>query len=155
MKRLILLLSVAVPALAVYTYTTIDALTTANSTTWQANGSPTYNTTGFNSSTGASLISKITTPGNANQYEETAKLNLTANGGSYYLYMKASQDAYTDGSTSTGTFFAFEVANTVFLNGACTTTLNLWKGFTGNVYQRHYYDLQKRHDHPWRRRRLQ
>ena len=135
MKRIILLLSVAVPALAVYTYTTIDTLTSANSATWQANGSPTYNATGLNSSSAASLISKITTPGNANQYEVTAKLNLTANGGSYYLYLKASQDAYTNGSTSTGTFFAFEVANPVFLNGACTATLNLWKRFNGNVYQ--------------------
>ena len=42
MKRLIFLLSVVVPALAVYTYTTIDTLTSANSTTWQSNGSPTY-----------------------------------------------------------------------------------------------------------------
>ena len=135
MKQLILLLSIAVPALAVYTYTTIDTLTTANSTTWQANGSLTYTGSGLNSSSAASLISKIATPGNANRYEVTAKLNLTANGGSYYLYLKASQDAYTDGSTSTGTFFAFEVANPVFLNGACTATLNLWKRFNGNVYQ--------------------
>ena len=135
MKRIILLLSAVVPALAVYTYTTIDTLTSANSTTWQANGSPTYNGNGLNSSSAASLISKITTPGNANEYEVAAKLNLTSNGGSYYLYVRASQDVYTNGSTATGTFFAFEVANPVFLNGACTATLNAWKRFNGNVYQ--------------------
>ncbi len=126
---------VALPTLAVYTYSTNDSFTAANSTTWQENGTAVYNGNGLNSSSGTSLISKITTSGNANQYEVAAQLNLAANGGSYYLYLHATQDAYTDGSTATGTFFAFEVANPVFVNGACTATLNAWKRIGGNVYQ--------------------
>ena len=113
----------------------MDGLTAANSTTWNANGSPAYNSNGLNSGTAASLISKISTPGNANEYEVAAKLNLTGNGGSYYLYLRASQDAYTDGSTATGSFYAFEVSNPTFVNGVCSSLLYAWKRVNGTVYQ--------------------
>jgi hypothetical protein len=116
------LFCLAVPAFGAYTYYYSDPLTSINPSNWSQNGSVSGGSTGLtaSSSNGGSLISKVAVPGTypAN-YEVKVSLNLTASGGTYVTYLRATPNAQS-GPASTGTSYAVELQNPAFSNGVCS-----------------------------------
>jgi RHS repeat-associated protein len=112
-----------------YTYSIVDPLTSITSpdpNRWFANGSPTAGTGGLSGD--GSLIYKQTPPGGFSNYEVRAKLNLPSGGGSYVLYLRASDDARLTTSGGSGTFLAFEVVvEPNLVNGGCVASVKGWR----------------------------
>jgi hypothetical protein len=88
MKRLLLLLVIALALPAAYVYYYADDLLSFDPTKWVQNGTVTQST-GFTSSpaVGGSLISTVPVPGGLSRYEVRAKLRLAQTGGSYTMYV--------------------------------------------------------------------
>ena len=113
MRRFLGVSLVAAPLFAAYTYYFSDSLTSINTSNWWQNGSLTAGSSGLTSSdsNGGSLVSKVTVPApGASQYEVKATVNLVQSGGTYVVYLRASQDALSAPSAA-GTYYAFELQN--------------------------------------------
>jgi hypothetical protein len=112
-----------------YTYSIVDPLTSITSpdpNRWFANGSPTAGTGGLSGD--GSLVYKQNPPGGFSNYEVRAKLNLPSGGGSYVLYLRASDDARLTTSGGSGTFLAFEVVvEPNLVNGGCVASVKGWR----------------------------
>ena len=133
MKKLALL--VAAPALfAVYQYYYSDPLTSIDGSRWWQNGSLTTDSSGLSAPTtnGGSLISKVAVPDGTSQYEVAATLRLTATGGAYSLYLRATQDALS-GPAASGSYYVVELQNPTFTDGICSATLAVYKRQSGVV----------------------
>lgn len=84
---------------------------------------------------GGSVIYKnaINDPAGADLlYEFTAKLKITASGGTFVMYSRATPDALT-GAAPQGTFYAAEFSP-VLTTGGCTMTANYYKRVGMTVY---------------------
>ena len=129
MKRLpaLFLLASAAAFGTGYQYYYTDPLTSINTNNWILNGSGSATSSGFTSAASGNLVSSaaITSRSIAN-YEVRMQLTLTQSGGNYAALLRASDDAVF-GNTSTGTFYAAEVANPTFSNGSCSALLYGWK----------------------------
>jgi hypothetical protein len=105
-RALVLALLAALPALlfAAYTPYYTDNLTSINATYWTTNPTVTSTSNGLTatSTNGGSIISRIAAPGNPNEYEVKSTLRLTASGGTYVHYLRASADAMS-GPAAQGT----------------------------------------------------
>jgi hypothetical protein len=125
MRFLMSALAAAVPLLGAYTYYYGDSFSTINTTAWQQNGVLSAGSTGLTSSdpNGGALISKIAVPDGSSSYEVQSVIRLTADGGTFVQYLRASQDAKT-GPAATGTFYSVELRNpTGGVNPWCRATL--------------------------------
>ena len=127
--RLVLIASACLaPAFAGYTYDYANLLNPYNSSNWSltGSGSPSNNFYTSSASNGSSVLfgPTIQTPP-TNSYEVRTTLTLTASGGHYITYLRASSGSLL--GTSTGTFYAVEVANPTFSGGNCSATLNIYK----------------------------
>src|SRR5260370_33243510 len=100
MKRCILApaLLLAAPIWAAYTYYFTDTLAALNPSNWTQAGTVTVNN-GFTATdpSGGSLISRVAVPDGTSEYEVKATVTLTANGGNYTLFGRATSDARTGG----------------------------------------------------------
>jgi len=128
------LLLMGTPGWADYTFYQTDSLTTINGTNWSSNGSVAASPGGLTGpGAGGSLISKATAPNDANSYEVRATVTLTASGGNYALYARASSDASMAGSGS-GSFVALQMENPVFDgNGNCAANFVLYQRLSGST----------------------
>jgi hypothetical protein len=107
-------------------------------TNWQLNGSHPSGHFGFNPNTtpGTSLILNTPTPDNSSSYEIRSHLRLPASGGSYVLYLRATPNARLNpNGAPTGQFFAFEIKDPTYANGACQATLNTWRALNNTLTQ--------------------
>ena len=113
---------------AAYQYTLNDPLTTIYSW-WTQNGSVTATSTGLttSSSSGGSLIY---TNNVYTDEELKVTLNVTASGGNYVGYLRATTNAWL-GTSAQGTFYAVEVRNPTFTPAGCAATLLVWKSKSG------------------------
>jgi hypothetical protein len=102
-----------------------DALNSINTAKWGQNGTLTATAGGLLSydSNGGSLISKVAVPGGSSFYEVKTKISLAGSGGTYITYLDASTDALSGATTSTGTYYAWEIQNPTFNGSACTAQL--------------------------------
>ncbi len=119
---------------AAYQYYYSDTLTTINLTNWTQNGSVTATSGGLTATTanGGSLISTKSVPGGFAAYEVKVTLTLTASGGTYVSYLRASTDAET-GPAAQGTFYSVELQNPTFSGPTCSAPLALKKRASGTV----------------------
>lgn len=118
-----------------YQYYLFDPLTSINTSNWQQNGTVTATASGLTATTanGGSLISKLAVPDGTSDYEVLSDLNLTASGGTYVQYVRASQDALS-GPAAQGSYWAVELQNPSSPNpGQCTATLAVYKREAGVV----------------------
>ncbi|MGO9095977.1 MAG: hypothetical protein ACLQGV_12210, partial [Bryobacteraceae bacterium] len=106
-----------------YLYYAFDGLTAA-STNWSQNGSTTPGAGGLTApaSSGGSWISTLAVPDGTNEYEVRLTFNLTASGGTYAAYLRASSNAMS-GPSAQGTYYSVELQNPTFSGSACTATL--------------------------------
>jgi hypothetical protein len=126
MTRLKLALALlAAPLSAQYTYYYTDPLTGVNTSNWTQNGDLTTGPSGLVNPDdyGGSLISTLTSPTQPD-YEVRATLNLSASGGLYAIYVRASSGAFGYGN---GTYYSFEITNPTFSGSNCSASLLLWK----------------------------
>ena len=123
----VFLAAAATEAQAAYTYYYADQVASANSN-WTNNGTVTYANGGFTSASAGSLVSTITPPVYAPDYEVYANIFLNASGGNYSFLLRASDNALPP---STGTFYSVELQNPTFSGGACTATLAFSKTVSG------------------------
>ncbi|HTS46968.1 MAG TPA: RHS repeat-associated core domain-containing protein [Bryobacteraceae bacterium] len=126
--RLALLASACLaPAFAGYTYDYPNLLNPYNSSNWSLTGSPSPSNNFYTSSTsnGSSVLFGPGLPSPSNSYEVRTTLTLTASGGHYITYLRASSGSLLAGNT--GTFYAVEVANPTFSGSTCSATLNIYK----------------------------
>jgi RHS repeat-associated protein len=89
---------------------------------WAGNGSLTQGSAGLTSSSNGSLMYTLAMPAN---YEVRTRYRFAANGGSYFTYFRASNDA--NAPANTGTFYAVELQNPQLDNGQCNVTLKIIK----------------------------
>jgi len=117
--------------LAQYNYYYTDAFSSINTSYWTENGSLTASSYGLYSTytNGGSLIFSGTVPGPAGEYEVAAKLNLNASGGTYVLYLNASNNALS-GPSPSGSFYDVELQPT-FSGSSCSASLTLNKYVSG------------------------
>ncbi len=130
--RLLVALSLCLaPAFAAYNYDYSSLLNPYNSAWWANNGTGNSISTNFytnGSSTGGSLIFNSGTPLPAPSYNYEVKttLTLTASGGYYVIFLRATAGSMlTPGNN--GAFYAVELANPTFINGVCSGTLTFYK----------------------------
>jgi len=117
-----------------YSYYYSDNLTSIDTTKWYQNGAVTATSGGLTATTlnGGSLISKVAVPDGSNEYEVKTTLTLTASGGTYVHYLRATNDAMT-GPATQGTFYSVELQNPTFSGPACSATLAAYKRESGVV----------------------
>lgn len=131
------LLLAPVQLTAAYTYWLTDYFGSINTTTWQGNGNAVGGASGLYASgnTDGSAILKTAVPDSSSDYEVRAQLTLASGGGSYLLFLRATQDARIDAASGlpVGSFIAFEVLNPTFTNGNCTATVTAWRGHGGTT----------------------
>ena len=126
MRLLRLLLLAPLPLLAVYTYffndTFSGTLSTAN---WDVNGTVNGGTDGLYSAAanGGSVVYKIGIPA---EYEAKMTLKISASGGTYILYLRASNDGLSNSSSPQGSYYAMEMTPTL-TSGGCTMAANHYK----------------------------
>ncbi len=126
--RLVLLASLCLaPGFAAYTYDYASLLNPYNGGNWSATGTNSVSTNFYTSSAsnGGSLLFGPGLPSPSNSYEVRTTLTLTASGGHYITYLRASSGSLL--GTGVGTFYAVEVANPTFSGGSCSATLNIYK----------------------------
>ena len=119
---------------AAYTYWLTDYFSGLNPVTWHFNGPSSGGSNGFysNGSPDATAILKTAVPDGTGEYEVRAKLKIPSAGGSYILYLRASDNAQIiPNGTPIGQFIALEVKNPTYTNGVCTATLNAWRAVGG------------------------
>ncbi len=124
------------PLSAAYSYWLTDYFGSLNSTNWWFNGPSSGGSNGFysNGSPDATAILKSAVPDGTGEYEVRAKLKLPSSGGSYVMYLRASDNAQIiPNGTTIGQFIALEVKDPTFTNGVCTATLNAWRGVGGGL----------------------
>ena len=80
---------------------------------------------------GGSAIYKLAIPDGTAEYELKATLKITASGGTFALYLRASNDALT-GPATQGSYYAMEMTPAV-TSGGCTMTANHYKRAGGTV----------------------
>ncbi|MEK7407925.1 MAG: hypothetical protein AAB225_22875, partial [Acidobacteriota bacterium] len=133
MRRALLLLGAAA-LFAAYQYYYSDTLTTINLTKWTQNGALTPTSGGLTapSANGGSLISTVAVPDGTSEYEVKTTLTLTASGGVYVHYLRASADAMS-GPAAQGTYYAIELQYPTFSGSACTASLLAYKRVSGVV----------------------
>ncbi len=123
------------PLHGAYTYWFTDYWNTTNTAQWDINGgSNPVSANGFYvaSTPDQTAILKTAVPDGTSDYEVRTKLTLTANGGSYFIFLRASQNAQANpNGTPTGSFIGIEVKDPVFSNGTCSATLNALRGSGG------------------------
>src|SRR5438552_10806519 len=111
MKRLHwALFLLALPAFGQYSYYLSDTLTSINTVNWYYNGSLTAGSGGLTSSTYGSLISKAPVPGGSSDYEVKLTLALTASGGDYLAFLRATSNAMASGVVA-GSYYAVQLIN--------------------------------------------
>ncbi|MCA2963495.1 MAG: hypothetical protein INH40_06270, partial [Acidobacteriaceae bacterium] len=136
--RVLTLLLAPAPLCAAYNYWLTDSFTSHNTNTWQINGPATPGPDGLHApaTPDASVILRTPVPDLSTNYEIRAQLRLPANGGSYVLYLRATPDARLnpDGAPA-GQFFAFEIKDPTYANGACQATLNTWRALNNTLTQ--------------------
>ena len=116
-----------------YQYYYSDTLSSINTNNWYYNGTLSPGASGITTAGAGSLISKVSSP-TGNDYEVKMTLALTATGGYYVSYLRASSNAMTSSTSPTGTFYATQLAQPTFAaNGACSATLQQIKLSTGYV----------------------
>src|SRR5712692_1077986 len=127
-RRLLLPVLFATPLLAVYTYYYSDTLTGINASNWTQNGVLSTSGSGLTSAdgNGGSLISTVSVPDGSNDYEVRATVNLTASGGNYISYLRASANALL-AAGNTGSYYAVEVVNPTFAGSSCSATMQIFK----------------------------
>ncbi len=133
-RRILLPVLLATPLLAVYTYYYSDTLTGINTSNWTQNGPLSASGSGLTSvdANGGSLISTIAVPDGSSDYEVRTTLNLTASGGYYMSYLRASANTLL-ATGNTGTFYAVEIANPTFSGSSCSALLLILKSVSGSV----------------------
>ena len=101
-----------------------DGLTAFDGNKWTQNGAVTPTPTGLTapSSAGGAWISRLAAPDGSSEYEVRMTLNLTASGGTYAAYLRASTDAMS-GPSAQGTYYSVEIQNPTFSGNSCTATL--------------------------------
>ncbi len=124
-------------ALAQYQYYYSDSFSTVNTSNWYVNGSLTTGSSGLTSSSTGAVISKVAVPDGSSFYEVKMTLALTANGGKYYSYLRATSN--TDADAGTGTYYAIVISNPVFSGGNCTATLIVDRANSGSITQLYYH----------------
>lgn len=137
MKKFILIVALILvltpPLLAQYVYYSSDTFSSINTTKWYQNGTLTPSGVGLmsSSSSGGSLISKETVPGDPNQYEVRTVVSyaLCYSCGIFVQYLSASPDALT-GPSATGSFYSVELQNPGLYG---TATLSLYKCESGVI----------------------
>jgi hypothetical protein len=108
---------------------------------WQINGSVSQNSSGatVTSTSGASLISKVTVPDGTTQYQVSFSTNTPYDNnadGWYILYLQATQNALLNpNGASTGSFYAFAVRAYAMPDGSCNSQITLYKTVNGSVTQ--------------------
>jgi hypothetical protein len=122
------------PAWAAYPFYLTDNLTSINSSNWAQAGSVVATSSGLTApdANGGSLISQVAIPDGSSDGEVRATIALTASGGTYTLFTRATPDARTGGGGS-GTFYAFEMQNPTFSNGNCSATYVVYKRFSATM----------------------
>ncbi|MGC9969496.1 MAG: hypothetical protein ABSE56_02780 [Bryobacteraceae bacterium] len=117
-----------------YLYYAFDGLTAFDASKWSQNGSVTPTPTGLTApaSSGGAWISTLPVPDGSSEYEVRMTLNLTASGGTYAAYLRASPDAMS-GPSAQGTYYSIELQNPTFSGNACTATLALNKRQAGVI----------------------
>lgn len=113
-----------------YNYYQSDGLTAINGSLWYQNGAPSATSWGLEATTanGGSLISKV---GSATDEVRTT-WRLTASGGNYVSYLRASPDALA-GPAPSGSYYSVEVRTPTFTNGVCAATLAVTRRVGGSV----------------------
>jgi RHS repeat-associated protein len=93
-------------------------------TKWVQNGSISLGGTGLTatSASGGSWISNVPAPDGSSDYEVRMTVHLTASGGTYAAYLRASPDAMS-GPSAQGTYYSVELQNPSVTANACTATL--------------------------------
>ena len=103
MRPLFLAVGMALPLAAAYTYFfTADFQTGIPSGTWQSNGTVSGSAPDGLASTatnGGAAIHKLAIPDGTAEYELKATLKITVSGGTFVMYMRASNDALTGPAT--------------------------------------------------------
>jgi hypothetical protein len=135
LTRLAIFAAACSALLGTYTYYFTDTLTSINTSNWTQNGTLTAGSGGLTSSnitTGGSLISKVSVPDGTSDYEVRTTLTLTASGGNYITYLRASSNALL-GPAPAGTAYGFVVQNPTFSGSACTATLVMYKMISASV----------------------
>jgi hypothetical protein len=120
--------------LGAYQYYYTDNLTCClSSGSWTQNGTVAAQTGGLTASSadGGTLISTVSIPDGTSDYEVNSFLTLSASGGSYTHYLRASSSAKLSFSpySSSGTFYAVDLQN-IALNSRSTAgsaTLSVYK----------------------------
>jgi len=117
-----------------YSYYEDDMLTSINTARWWQSGTVTATCGGLTATTanGGALISKLSAPGGPNEHEVRSTLTLTASGGTYVQYLRASSDAMS-GPAAQGTYYSVELQNPTFSGAACTGTLAVYQRVSGVV----------------------
>jgi YD repeat-containing protein len=129
--RHLTLLATMAPAFGAYQYYYADHLASVDATKWVQNGSISAGSGGLTSSASGSLISSVAVPDGSGNYEVKMTLALTANGGNFFSYLRASSNSLAN--SSLGTFYASYVANPTFSGAACSAMLYVIKGVPGTV----------------------
>lgn len=132
---LLLLLVFSNNALAAYQPYYTDSLTSANSNWSYANiGNLSFTSSGLTSSTtnGGFAISIIAVPDGTYDYEVNSIIRLSASGGTYVQYLRATYDAVS-GPVSAGTYYAVELQNPTVGGPTWPATLSVYKRVGGVV----------------------
>jgi hypothetical protein len=126
---LLLFLLAASCADAQYTYYFSDTFSSINNTNWYPNGTISGGSSGLNG--WGSVISKVAVLGpSTTNYEVKTTYNLSASGGVYETYLRATSNADINGSV-TGTFYAVQLTPT-FSGSTCTAGLVVYKSINGS-----------------------
>jgi hypothetical protein len=131
MNRILLLLPVCAVSMAQYVpyYAFYADLLTASSANWGVNGAVSFTTSGLAApdANGGALIYGPAAPPDQ---EVKATLGITASGGTFVLYLRASGDGRLSPTIQTGSFYAIEFSPTP--DGACTGLISLRKVIGGS-----------------------
>src|SRR5262245_10410764 len=135
MRRLLTSILFALPLAAAYSYfVTADFTTGIPSSGWTSNGTLTGSTPNglvSTASNGGSVIYGGSGLTYADQYEMKATLKITASGGTFVLYTRATSNALTS-LTPTGTMYAMEMTPTLS-GGGCTMAVNHYRIVSGSA----------------------
>ena len=118
MRLALLALTVStLPLHGAYTYWITDYGSSIDANRWDNNGTLAASAAGFYKSTtpDGTLILKSAVPDGSSDYEVRAKLTLATNGGSYFLFLRASQNAQVNPTGApNGTLIGIEVKDPGF-----------------------------------------
>ena len=113
-----------------YTYYSSDTFSSINTSNWTVNGSVSGGWAGLTSTSNGSLISTVPVQGPSTAfYEVRTILNLTASGGTYINYLRATPDA--NFLTATGSAFALVLNNVTVSGSSCTATFSEYSMVNG------------------------